>query len=95
MVRDLQVNIVASYISDDGAPRNATCSILLPFSLAAKAITPLKDNQYKFTLDTNRDPPKLTSVFDDMLAQPGVPENVIGKLHNSSTNVISFEVRLT
>lgn len=70
----LSVSFVASYVTGANEPRTAQCTAQLPLSLVARAVLPLKNCQYMFTLDTNRSPPALTELFQDVL-EPAISAN--------------------
>ena len=45
----------------------------------------------QFTLDTNKTPPALPVLFDDMFSQPGLTEDAIQRITASSGNVLTFQ----
>mmetsp|Transcript_13770 Transcript_13770/g.26699 ORF Transcript_13770/g.26699 Transcript_13770/m.26699 type:complete len:870 (-) Transcript_13770:352-2961(-) len=63
----LDVNVVAAFSTRKGEPRTAETKFRLPAALACRVVTPLKNCQYMFTLDTNRSPPSLETLFEDIL----------------------------
>jgi len=65
---DLNLHILASYITPNNEPRTARLDTRLPLSLAVHPVPPLKNASYLFTLDTNRPPPNsLVDLFPDLL----------------------------
>jgi len=62
------VTVTATYLKDGNNPRVATCKFEVPMVLLCTAIPPVKNATYKITLDTNRLPPALPALFDDVLA---------------------------
>ncbi len=72
---DLAVEVVASYLSPAGEPRAARCAFELPLALVCQADLPLKNQQYMFTLESNRpSTPSLTELFNDLLG-PAIAAN--------------------
>eukprot|EP01012_Entosiphon_sulcatum_P026014 TRINITY_DN3140_c0_g1_i1.p1 TRINITY_DN3140_c0_g1~~TRINITY_DN3140_c0_g1_i1.p1 ORF type:complete len:869 (-),score=169.44 TRINITY_DN3140_c0_g1_i1:72-2678(-) len=67
----LHATIIAAYQSPSGEPLTAKTSFLLPLSLVGTVIPPVKNPAFKITLDTNRLPPQLQLVFDDVVAGKG------------------------
>jgi Bardet-Biedl syndrome 9 protein len=57
----------------------------------AKLVPPLKNPAFKFTLDTNRAPPALPALFEDMLSQPGMGEEMVARITGANANVLSFQ----
>lgn len=45
----------------------------------------------QFTLETNKMPPQLPVLFDDMFSQPGLTEDAISRITASSANVLTFQ----
>jgi hypothetical protein len=62
-----QLTLVAAYRSAKGEPRTTSTTCTLPLSISAKVVPPKKNAQVWFTLDTNRPPPALTDLFDDVI----------------------------
>eukprot|EP00898_Chlorokybus_atmophyticus_P007860 jgi/Chlat1/8075/Chrsp75S07540 len=60
-------HVAVTYVTNDGAPRTASCELHLPLALFAQSVPPVKKAGYKITLDTNRDPVDLTELFDDFV----------------------------
>lgn len=87
----LSVRVAAAYTTAAGEPRTAQCDIVLPLCLVCTLSPPLKHNTYKFTLDTNKPPPPLPALFDDMLQQPGLTEDAVGRITASAANVLTFQ----
>eukprot|EP00742_Colponemidia_sp_Colp-10_P002939 GILJ01003136.1.p1 GENE.GILJ01003136.1~~GILJ01003136.1.p1 ORF type:complete len:868 (-),score=153.08 GILJ01003136.1:19-2622(-) len=67
----LTVNAVAAYLSESGEPRSCLYSFQLPLSLVVKVIPPVKTANYKLTLETNRLPPSIVSLFEELMQQSG------------------------
>jgi len=86
----LTANIAAAYSLENGEPRTSYTTVQLPLCLACKLIPPVKNTTFKFTLDTNRMPPLLADLFEDMLGQPGQPEDYGQLVTSTSSNVLSF-----
>lgn len=63
----LNVDVVAAFVTKNNEPRTAQTNFRLPMCLASRVVTPLKNCQYMFTLDTNRPPPPLSELFEDIL----------------------------
>jgi len=64
----LGASVIATYTTPTGEPRCAGCEVVLPFAMIAEVIPPVKTSEFKITLDTNRSPPLLTSLFEDLFA---------------------------
>eukprot|EP01064_Diplonema_japonicum_P016658 TRINITY_DN24663_c0_g1_i1.p1 TRINITY_DN24663_c0_g1~~TRINITY_DN24663_c0_g1_i1.p1 ORF type:complete len:838 (+),score=128.30 TRINITY_DN24663_c0_g1_i1:34-2547(+) len=77
----LQAEVMCCYSSPAGEPLTSRCSFFLPMSLAGCAIPPVKNPNFKITLETNLAPPPLQVLFDD----------VIGNSGEASVNVFSFQ----
>ena len=60
--------VTAQYICASGAPGVETIKVALPLCLSADAIPPVKAEGFKVTLETNRQPPLLSALFDDLIA---------------------------
>ena len=45
------------------------CELMLPFSMVADALPPIKASAYKIPLDMNHTPPPLASLFEDLVAK--------------------------
>lgn len=84
---DMRVHVVAAYTTNSGEPRTAKTVIELPLCLAARVVVPLKNQQYMFTLDTNRDPPALTDLFVDVL-NPAIAGNP--DIKRTASNVMTL-----
>jgi Bardet-Biedl syndrome 9 protein len=86
----LTANVAAAYSLENGEPRTSYTAVQLPLCLGAKLIPPVKNTTFKFTLDTNRMPPLLAELFEDMIGQPGQPEDYAQLVTSQSSNVLSF-----
>ena len=74
---DLTACVAATYSVQSGEPRCARCEFTLPLSMVARATDPVKNPQFKVTIDTNRTPPPLSHLFEDMLSsQPRLAESI-------------------
>jgi Bardet-Biedl syndrome 9 protein len=88
----LKVRVVAAYSApSSGEPRTAHCELDLPLALACQLVAPVKSNTFKFTIDTNRLPPLLSTLFNDMLSQPGITEDFVARVAGGGANVLSFQ----
>lgn len=79
--------IAALYSSKSGEPRSVSTSIQLPLRMCGKAIAPVKNASYKITIDSNRQPPSLAALFEDVCPQdgPAAAPNVLSfQYHNGS-----------
>jgi len=65
---DLSASIVATYCTASGESRCARCELSLPLCMVCRPIPTVKNPKYKITLDTNRMPPPLSALFEDVLA---------------------------
>ncbi len=87
----LTVQVMATYkTSDTNQPRVAHLEFRLPSCLCQRVVLPTKEDAAKCTLDTDRDPVSLVSLFDDMVQLPGVKSHVRSKLSSMGANVIAF-----
>jgi len=68
----LDVIACASYYSSSNEPRTTVCEFSLPLALVAIPIQPVKNATYKVELHSNRQPPALQVLFEDLLSQPHV-----------------------
>ena len=59
---ELEVPITATYIADE-APRVLQTSCHLPLALVAYGAPPVKQANYKLTIDTNKEPVNLAELF--------------------------------
>ena len=61
---------MATYSTPTGEPRCARCDVLLPLATVANPSPPVKmKDGYKITIETNRAPPPLAVLFEDVLAK--------------------------
>ncbi|ETV66245.1 hypothetical protein, variant 1 [Aphanomyces astaci] len=91
MPSSLDVIISAAYTLESGQPRTSLCTVKLPMCMMCRLIPPVKASTFKFTLDTNQEPPQLTELFDDMLTQPGATPDWAKQVTGSAANVLSFQ----
>lgn len=88
---DLVAKVTASHLSETGEPRVATCDIDLPFALACELTPPVKSSSYKLTIETDQPPAPLLDLFGDLLQQPGLSEEAVGRIAGGgSAMVLSF-----
>lgn len=80
------VSIMAGYTTRNGEARTAHCEVQLPLALFCTVVPPVKNANHKVTLDTNRMPPALTGLFEEVIAQ-----SPSGAEHTAAGNVISFQ----
>jgi Bardet-Biedl syndrome 9 protein len=69
------VTIGALYSAKGGEPRSVATSIQLPLRMCGKAVAPVKNAVFKITVDSNRQPPALSALFEDVCPEDG-PANV-------------------
>eukprot|EP00803_Ostreobium_quekettii_P005345 evm.model.scf_3119EXC.1 EVM.evm.TU.scf_3119EXC.1 scf_3119EXC:983-9869(+) len=81
--------VVASYCSPQGEPEAASLQIPLPMGLFCHMVAPVKTSEHKVTVDTNRHPPHLLSLFEDMVAQSTCPMEQVTRV--SAGNVLTFQ----
>jgi len=82
------VTVTATYLKDGNNPRVAVCHFQVPMVLLCTAIPPVKNAAFKITLDTNRLPPSMPALFDDVLATaPAAAEAA----RSSGGNALSFQ----
>ena len=88
------VNISASYSTPNGEPRITHCECDLPLCLFGELVTPIKHASHKITLDTNRDAPQLSTVFEDLFAAAAASSqetNMDMDNVSANANVMSFK----
>ena len=86
----LVVNVAITYM-DGGNARTAYHEFKLPLIVVAKPVAPAKISDYKFTVDTNKDPVLIASLFKPFIEQPNTPEWVLQKYSSAGANVLSIE----
>ena len=86
---DLNLLVLASYLTPNNEPRTARLDTKLPLSLATRVVSPLKNCQYMFTLDTNRSPPSLMDIFPDVL-EPVLRDSSNGEVARTAANVLTL-----
>ncbi|XP_044755143.1 protein PTHB1 [Coccinella septempunctata] len=64
-IPNLNCEVVASFISDSGTPRNVRKTTEIPLGLVVKFSPPEKDNEVKVNLNVNRDLVPLSVLFSD------------------------------
>ncbi|KAJ9470991.1 Protein pthb1-like protein [Diplonema papillatum] len=84
----LQAEVTCCYCSPTGEPLTARRSFFLPMSLAGSVIPPVKNPNFKITLETNLAPPPLQVLFDDITAgSSDASMNVLSFQYNNSSDV--------
>ncbi|DBA69081.1 TPA: hypothetical protein ACH3X2_013241 [Trebouxia sp. C0005] len=83
---DNTLTAVATYVSSSGEPRTTSTKVALPLSLFCQLVAPQQAAVFKVTLDTNRPPPQLVDLFQDMVAQAQMDLQQPGQY----ANVMSF-----
>uniref|UniRef100_A0A8D0E015 Bardet-Biedl syndrome 9 n=1 Tax=Salvator merianae TaxID=96440 RepID=A0A8D0E015_SALMN len=66
---DLEGSVLASYSTPTGAPRVAQCRFRLPLRLVCTSAHPSKTASQKLTIDTNKPPVSLVTLFPDFAEQ--------------------------
>eukprot|EP00455_Lapot_gusevi_P002755 TRINITY_DN11132_c0_g1_i3.p1 TRINITY_DN11132_c0_g1~~TRINITY_DN11132_c0_g1_i3.p1 ORF type:complete len:360 (-),score=112.53 TRINITY_DN11132_c0_g1_i3:30-1109(-) len=59
--------IIGAYTTGNQEPRTSLCPLDIPLFLIARPVPPIKNPLFFVTLDTNRSPPPLNELFDDVL----------------------------
>ncbi|CAG9461638.1 unnamed protein product [Pedinophyceae sp. YPF-701] len=78
--------ITAYSQTPQGEPRVTSADVVLPLALFVELDTPVREAAFKLTISTNRDPPRLSSLFDDVLqSTPGTMKSAAG-----GSNVLTF-----
>lgn len=62
-------HLIVSYEGAGGQPRASYLEVALPLALFCRAVGPVKNASYKITVDTNRAPPHLGNLFQDIAPQ--------------------------
>ncbi|XP_043920957.1 protein PTHB1 isoform X2 [Protopterus annectens] len=76
---ELTGDAAVTYSSPTGIPQVAQCKFSLPLKLVCSPAQPSKNANYKITIDTNKPPVNLTSLFPDFLSQTDEEQmNVVG-----------------
>ena len=63
------VTLGALYAVKGGQPRSVSTSIQLPLRMCGKGTAPVKNALHKITIDSNRPPPALPALFEDVCSQ--------------------------
>ena len=82
------VTLGALYAVKGGQPRSVSTSIQLPLRMCGKGTAPVKNALHKITIDSNRPPPALPALFEDVCSQDpaaAVP-NVLTFQYNSGAD---------
>ena len=82
------VTLGALYAVKGGQPRSVSTSIQLPLRMCGKGTAPVKNALHKITIDSNRPPPALPALFEDVCSQDpaaGVP-NVLTFQYNGGAD---------
>ena len=83
------IEITASYMAATGDGRSSVCSLPAPLALFGKFINPVKSANFKITMETNRTPPLLRTLFEDVIAQSPFSDDLL--TNNNTGNVVSFQ----
>ncbi|EFJ41408.1 Bardet-Biedl syndrome 9 [Volvox carteri f. nagariensis] len=69
--------VVATYTTTSGEPRTQKLDLVVPLCAFCQVVPPVKSAEFKVTISTNRAPPLLGSLFEDVLAaaSPGVAQD--------------------
>ena len=59
----------ATYQTPTGEPRTARCEVMLPLAMVSEPMPPQKNSNFKITLETNRMPPPIGRLFEDVLSK--------------------------
>eukprot|EP01029_Cantina_marsupialis_P027768 TRINITY_DN7737_c0_g1_i1.p1 TRINITY_DN7737_c0_g1~~TRINITY_DN7737_c0_g1_i1.p1 ORF type:complete len:875 (+),score=267.96 TRINITY_DN7737_c0_g1_i1:112-2736(+) len=65
------VLITLCYVTN-GEPRTSCSELHLPIFLFGTLVPPRKNNMFKFTLDTNKNPPLMNRLFEDVFQQAAI-----------------------
>ena len=83
--------VIAAYTLPNGEPRTAAHTLQLPLGTIARVMPAVKLSNFKFTLEVNKkNPPRLTQLYQDMVADPAVSDASREKVLGQTSNVISF-----
>ncbi|ESO84549.1 hypothetical protein LOTGIDRAFT_222053 [Lottia gigantea] len=66
---NLVSEVTARYLNAVGAPRIVTAKVKLPLKLIVRPVYPMKNAEYKLTIDTNKPPVNLNDIFPDLLGE--------------------------
>lgn len=75
----LEVRVACSCKDRAGGRHVAATSFRLPLAVACRLVAPVKRSDFRFTIDTDREPCSLLQLFDDMLAQPGMDDEAVAR----------------
>ena len=64
--------VTATYRDSQGQPRCASLLVPLPLCLFATVVPPVRNAEFNLMISTNRDPPQMVDIFQDMLVQVGM-----------------------
>jgi Bardet-Biedl syndrome 9 protein len=86
------LRVVLTFAGEGGETRTATASFPTPLGLACAVVPPVKAATFKATLDTNRPPAPLTSLFPDALRQPPhiVSPDILARVSAGAASVLTF-----
>ncbi|GAX83403.1 hypothetical protein CEUSTIGMA_g10828.t1 [Chlamydomonas eustigma] len=82
--------ISVSYTTTSGETRAQSIEIELPLCLFCSVTVPVKSATFKITVCTNRTPPQLTALYEDLLSQVGVGTSQALSSGSAGANVLSF-----
>ena len=81
----LSATATASYKSNTGEPRTSHCEMSLPLGLVAKVVAGSGDVPCKFTLDTDKEPVHVPTLYQEMAQEILLPDGSL-----PAANLISF-----
>lgn len=87
------IHVTVAYTTEGGQQRVSSTEFSVPMCLVCKPIQPVKDAQFKITIDTNKPPPRLSALFEDVLGGDGggdLDSLGGGGAGNLAANVLSF-----
>ena len=90
MPASLQVTAVATHVTAGGEPRSAQTTFQLPMALVAVPVLPVKEGAFRIILQLSSPPPFMPSLWEDVLAQPHVEEDVPQALAAARGVVVSL-----
>ena len=62
----LSATVVASYTNAAGEPRTHACEVALPLALIARVVPSARDPAFKCTLDSNKPPVHVPTLYQEM-----------------------------
>ena len=86
---ETQVIVTMINLTTTGEPRTAKCLLDLPMFFVARLVPPVKEPTFKFTLETNKPPVLLATLFEDVFFAMGETESTQAA-GNNANYVLSF-----